>query len=43
VLTYDALAEGVTTDDVIQQVLSTVVAPNVSPREDGASWQQDTA
>ena len=43
VLTYDALAEGVTTDNVVQQVLSTVVAPNVSPREDGASWVQETA
>jgi MoxR-like ATPase len=43
VLTYDALAEGVTTDNVIQQVLSTVVAPNVSPREDDANWIQDPA
>jgi MoxR-like ATPase len=43
VLTYDALAEGVTTDNIVQQVLSTVVAPNVSPREDGANWIQETA
>ena len=36
ILTYDALAEGVTTDDVIRQVLSTVPAPNVTPRQDDA-------
>ena len=36
VLTYDALAEGVTTDNVVQQILATVPAPNVTPRqEDG--------
>ena len=34
VLSYDALAEGVTTDSVVQQVLATVPAPNVTPRED---------
>jgi MoxR-like ATPase len=53
ILSYDALAEGVTTDNVVQQVLATVPAPNVSPREEdgrptydavtGASRLQDTA
>jgi len=53
VLTYDALAEGVTTDNVVQQVLATVPAPNVTPREEdgrptydaagGANRFQDTA
>jgi MoxR-like ATPase len=53
ILTYDALAEGVTTDDVIRRVLSTVPAPHVSPRQDesqpsatpppGANWLQGIA
>jgi MoxR-like ATPase len=53
ILSYDALAEGVTTDSVIRQVLSTVSAPSVTPRQDdarptpmpptGASWLQETA
>jgi MoxR-like ATPase len=52
ILTYDALAEGVTTDDVIRRVLSTVPAPQVSPRQDeaqsgvepsGATWLQGIA
>ena len=36
-LSYDALADGVTTDDVVQQVLSTVPAPSVTPRQDDAA------
>jgi MoxR-like ATPase len=34
VLTYDALAEGVTTDQLIGRVLETVPAPHVTPRQD---------
>jgi MoxR-like ATPase len=33
-LSYDALAEGVTSDTVVQQILATVQAPNISPREE---------
>jgi MoxR-like ATPase len=53
ILTYDALAENITTDNVIEQVLSTVPAPNVTPRQDdmqstqpsgtGPNWLQETA
>jgi MoxR-like ATPase len=53
ILSYDALAEGVSTDDVIRQVLSTVPAPSVTPRQDdavpvqapttGPTWLQETA
>ncbi len=53
ILTYDALAESVTADDVIRQVLSTVPAPHVTPRQDeaqpageppaGANWLQGIA
>jgi MoxR-like ATPase len=41
ILTYDALAEGVTTDDVIQRVLATMPVPQVTPRQE--SGLQDTA
>jgi MoxR-like ATPase len=41
ILTYDALAEGVTTDDVIQRVLATMPVPKVAPRQE--SGLQDTA
>jgi MoxR-like ATPase len=41
ILTYDALAEGVTADDVIGRVLSTMPMPQVSPRQE--SGLQDTA
>jgi MoxR-like ATPase len=34
-LTYDALAEGVTPDDVLRQILSTVQAPRIAPATDG--------
>jgi MoxR-like ATPase len=53
ILSYDALAEGVSTDDVVRQVLATVPAPSVTPRQDeahpaqvppaGGNWLQDTA
>ncbi len=53
ILSYDALADGVATDDVIGQVLSAVPAPSVTPREadahpvqsppGGESWLQVTA
>ena len=53
ILSYDALAEGITADNVIRQVLSTVSAPNVTPRQDdanpaqtpatGANWLEETA
>jgi hypothetical protein len=53
ILTYDALAEGVTTDDLVRQILATVRAPSVSPRQDDAhpsptsaadaNWLQETA
>ena len=36
ILTYDALAQGITTDDVIRHVLATIAAPHVSPRQDEA-------
>jgi MoxR-like ATPase len=36
ILTYDAMAEGVTTDDVINYILGTVLAPHVTPRQDDA-------
>jgi MoxR-like ATPase len=34
-LTYDALAEGVTTDDVLREILSRVQAPRIAPQTDG--------
>ena len=34
ILTYDALADGVTADDVVNQVLSTVPAPQVTARQE---------
>jgi MoxR-like ATPase len=34
ILTYDALAEGVTTDDVINQVLTTMPMPQVTSRQE---------
>jgi MoxR-like ATPase len=33
-LTYDALAQGITPDDVVRHVVSTVHAPHVAPRQD---------
>jgi len=42
-LSYDALADGVTTDDVLRQVLATVPAPNVTPRQDDAQPAQTPA
>ena len=42
-LSYDALADGVTTDDVVRQVLATVPAPNVTPRQDDAQPAQAPA
>jgi MoxR-like ATPase len=41
ILTYDALADGVTTDDVIRRVLTTMPTPQVTPRQE--SGLQDTA
>lgn len=41
ILTYDALADGVTTDDVITRVLTTMPMPQVTPRQE--SGLQDTA
>jgi MoxR-like ATPase len=41
ILTYDALADGVTTDDVIRRVLTTMPMPQVTPRQE--SGLQDTA
>ena len=41
ILTYDALAEGVTTDDVIGRILATMPVPQVTPRQE--SGLQDTA
>jgi MoxR-like ATPase len=34
ILSYDAIAEGVTTDMVINQLLATVPAPHVTPKQD---------
>ena len=34
-LTYDALAEGTTPDDVLREILSTVQAPRIAPATDG--------
>jgi MoxR-like ATPase len=42
-LSYDALADGVTTDDVVREVLSTVPAPTVTPRQDDANPTQTPA
>jgi MoxR-like ATPase len=42
-LSYDALADGITTDDVVRQVLTTVTAPNVTPRQDDAQPAQTPA
>jgi MoxR-like ATPase len=42
-LSYDALADGITTDDVVRQVLATVTAPNVTPRQDDAQPAQTPA
>jgi MoxR-like ATPase len=33
ILTYDALAQGVTTDDVVNRILATMPMPQVTPRE----------
>jgi MoxR-like ATPase len=41
ILTYAALAEGVTADDVVGRVLATMPVPQVSPRQE--SGLQDTA
>jgi MoxR-like ATPase len=41
ILTYDALAEGVTTEDVIRQLVSTVPAPHVTPRQDDPTSRVD--
>jgi MoxR-like ATPase len=41
ILTYDALADGVTAEDVIGHVLSTMPVPQVTPRQE--SGLQDTA
>jgi MoxR-like ATPase len=41
ILTYDALAEGVTTDDVINHVVTTMPMPQVTSREERGL--QDTA
>ena len=35
-LTYDALADGVSVEDVLARVLSTVPAPRVTPQQDEA-------
>jgi MoxR-like ATPase len=42
-LTYDALAEGVTADDILREVLSTVPAPHVTPRQDGLHVDEPVA
>jgi MoxR-like ATPase len=34
ILTYDALADGVTTDDVVNQLLAAMPQPQVTPRQD---------
>ena len=39
VLSYEALADGVTPEDVLSRILSTVPAPRVSPRQDEAALQ----
>ena len=41
ILTYDALAEGVTADDVLTQILATVPAPRVAPHQDEARTLTD--
>jgi MoxR-like ATPase len=41
ILTYDALADGVTTDDVISRIIATMPVPQVTPRQE--SGLQDTA
>ena len=38
-LTYDALAEGVSVDHVVSTVLATVEAPRVAPHQDGVTTQ----
>ena len=34
VLSYEALADGVTPDDIVRQVTATVIAPRVAPSQD---------
>jgi MoxR-like ATPase len=34
ILSYDALAANVTTDEVIRHLLSTITAPRVAPQQD---------
>ena len=34
ILTYDALAQNITPDDIVRHVISTVPAPHVTPRQD---------
>jgi MoxR-like ATPase len=41
ILTYDALADGVTTDDVISRIIATMPVPQVTPRQE--SGLRDTA
>jgi MoxR-like ATPase len=42
-LSYEALADGVTADDVVGQVLAAVPAPTVTPREEAAHPVQTPA
>ena len=41
ILTYDALADGITTDDVISRIVATMPVPQVTPRQE--SGLQETA
>jgi MoxR-like ATPase len=42
-LSYEALADGVTADDVVRQVLASVPAPTVTPREEAGHPAQTPA
>ena len=39
-LSYEAIADGVTAEEVVDKVLRTVVAPRLAPSQDGASREQ---
>jgi MoxR-like ATPase len=42
-LSYEALADGVTAEDVVERVVRTVVAPRVSPGQEGPVFEVATA
>jgi MoxR-like ATPase len=41
-LSYEALADGVTAEDVVTRIVSTVGAPRVTPTQDGPVFERAT-